>query len=213
MKKQVVGTMLVIGTAGAFGLAAAVAPHASAAPADKVFVCKYVGKPGVDERLQTGNNPISVSSNSIRNYRGVGSWFNDAQGRSYVLAVDTGQPKPPVSQCPRVTPPPPPTTTTTVTTKPVTTKPVTTKPVTTKPVTTKPTKHETEPTKHETKPTHRETKPATTKPAPTKTVTVSTVVARGVAAKTGDDGFDPSMAAFGLSAVVVAGFAAARRRR
>ena len=27
----------------------------------KVFVCKYVGKPGVDERLQTGDNPIDVS--------------------------------------------------------------------------------------------------------------------------------------------------------
>ncbi|MFY9227700.1 MAG: hypothetical protein WAO28_00005, partial [Candidatus Microsaccharimonas sp.] len=33
----------------------------------KVFVCKYVGTPGVDERLQTGNNPISVSVNAIQN--------------------------------------------------------------------------------------------------------------------------------------------------
>ena len=31
----------------------------------KVFVCKYVGKPGDDERLQTGQNPISVSVNAI----------------------------------------------------------------------------------------------------------------------------------------------------
>lgn len=71
-----------------------------AAPASKVWVCKYVGKPGVDERLQTGNNPISVSSNAIKDYKGVGSYFNDAHGRSYVLAVDNGQPEPDVSNCP-----------------------------------------------------------------------------------------------------------------
>ncbi len=83
-----------------------------AAPAPKVFVCKYVGTPGADERLQTGQNPISVSSNAIKDYEGVGSYFNDAQGRSYVLAEDTGQPEPNVSQCPAVTvtPPTPPVT-------------------------------------------------------------------------------------------------------
>jgi len=54
----------------------------------KVFVCKYVGTPGVDERLQTGQNPISVSVNSIKDFHGIGSFFNDAQGRSYVLAFD-----------------------------------------------------------------------------------------------------------------------------
>ncbi len=71
----------------------------------KVFVCKYVGTPNVDERLQTGNNPISVSVNAIPNYQGVGSYFADAQGRSYVLAVDTttggGQTgEPSVDDCP-----------------------------------------------------------------------------------------------------------------
>lgn len=80
---------------------------ALAAPAPKVFVCKYVGTPGTDERLQTGQNPINVSSNAIKDYKGVGSYFNDAQGRSYVLAEDNGQPEPNVSQCPiMVTPPP-----------------------------------------------------------------------------------------------------------
>lgn len=73
--------------------------------AKKVFVCKYVGKPGVDEVLQSGNNPISVSVNAIRDYNGVGSYFNDAQGRSYVLAEDTrtggGQEgEPSVDSCP-----------------------------------------------------------------------------------------------------------------
>jgi hypothetical protein len=66
------------------------------AQARKVFVCKYIGKPGVDERLKSGKNPISVSSNAT-----VGSYFNDAQGRSFVLAEDTGQPDPDASECPQ----------------------------------------------------------------------------------------------------------------
>lgn len=72
-----------------------------ATPAPKVFVCKYVGTPGTDERLQTGQNPISVSSNAIKNYQGVGSYFNDKHGRSYVLAEDNGQSEPDVSECPK----------------------------------------------------------------------------------------------------------------
>jgi sugar lactone lactonase YvrE len=72
----------------------------------KVFVCKYVGKPGVNERLQTGSNPIDVSVNSIKGYSGIGSLFADAQGNSYVLAADSGQPTPNVSQCPSRTTPP-----------------------------------------------------------------------------------------------------------
>jgi hypothetical protein len=75
----------------------------------KYFVCKYVGKPGVDEVLQTGQNPISVSANAIPGYPEtpvvVGSYFADAQGRSFVLAEDTGQDEPDASECP--TPPPP----------------------------------------------------------------------------------------------------------
>lgn len=85
--------------------------------AAKVFVCKYVGIPGVDEQLQTGNNPISVSVNAIPNYQGIGSYFADAHGRSFVLGVDTrtggGQEgEPSVDECPPpVTPTPPPTVT------------------------------------------------------------------------------------------------------
>ena len=79
--------------------------HASTTvkPPHKVFVCKYVGKPGVDERLQTGDNPISVDVDSLKNFTGIGSFFNDKQGRSVAIAFDTGQPEPSVSQCP--TPP------------------------------------------------------------------------------------------------------------
>jgi hypothetical protein len=93
----------------------------------KVFVCKYVGKPGVDERLQTGQNPISVSINAIPQHPvDIGSYFADAQGRSYVLAWDTGQPEPSASSCPGSPPPPPPpppssTTSTTTTSELVTT--------------------------------------------------------------------------------------------
>lgn len=75
----------------------------------KVYVCKYVGKPGVDERLQTGQNPIDVSVNAIpENPVTIGSYFADAQGRSFVLAFDTGQPAPNVNECPAPQGPPPP---------------------------------------------------------------------------------------------------------
>lgn len=67
--------------AAAFMLMASSQP--SWAGDNKVWVCKYVGTPGQDERLKAGKQPISVSSNAT-----VGSWFNDAQGRSYVLAID-----------------------------------------------------------------------------------------------------------------------------
>lgn len=92
-----------------------------AAPQGKVFVCKYVGTPGLDEVLQTGNNPISVSVNAIPIYDAedpdldtaedlVGESFADAQGRSFVLGVDyTPGPEgdPDVSYCPGYTPPTP----------------------------------------------------------------------------------------------------------
>jgi hypothetical protein len=73
--------------------------------AHKAFVCKYVGTPGVNERLQTGQNPIDVSLNAIgESPVVVGSYFNDGQGRSYVLALDNGQPDPSVASCPAPTP-------------------------------------------------------------------------------------------------------------
>jgi uncharacterized repeat protein (TIGR01451 family) len=82
-------------------------------PPPKVFVCKYVGKPGVDERLQTGDNPINPSASSIPGWDGenpgnlVGLEFADAQGRSVVIAIDVGQDEPDVSSCPPPTTPPP----------------------------------------------------------------------------------------------------------
>lgn len=49
-----------------------------------VFVCKYVGTPNINERLKEGKQPIRVKSSAT-----VGTWFNDAQGRSYVLDIST----------------------------------------------------------------------------------------------------------------------------
>ena len=60
----------------------------------KVFVCKYVGTPGVDEILQPSeNNPIEVDVHSIPGYNGqeaealIGLEFADQQGRSLVIEV------------------------------------------------------------------------------------------------------------------------------
>lgn len=100
-----------------FGLATSHTVSATTPP-DKVFVCKYVGTPGVDEQLQTGDNPISVSVSATGGAE-VGSFFADGQNRSFVLAVDDGQEEPPVREdCP---PPEGPTTTTTTTIAPTTT--------------------------------------------------------------------------------------------
>ena len=68
----------------------------------KDYVCKYVGKPGVDERLQTGNNPIWVDT--VATGRGWATdLFNDAQ-RSYVIVAETLKldPEPGIDQCPNV---------------------------------------------------------------------------------------------------------------
>lgn len=69
---------------------------------DKVWVdvCKYVGTPGDDERLKDGKNPIRVSYKAAEAPE-VGAWFNDAHGRSYVVAVvDKDAPDTDRSACP-----------------------------------------------------------------------------------------------------------------
>ena len=72
-------------------------------PGKKVYVCKYVGTPGVDERLQTGQNPIEVSVNAAE----LSSWdgqsfgvFVDAHDRSYVLGFVPMTPEPTAADCP-----------------------------------------------------------------------------------------------------------------
>jgi hypothetical protein len=87
--------------AGAIAVLAIIATASlSSAAAEKVWVCKYVGTPGVDERLKEGKNPIEVSVNAI----GVpnpqpGDLFVDAHGFSVV--VEEG------SDCSSTPPPPP----------------------------------------------------------------------------------------------------------
>lgn len=80
----------------------------TATPTDtprKVYVCKYVGTPGVDERLQTGQNPIETSINSIPGWPiSIGSYFADAHGRSYVLGFVPMVPEPTVLNCPAPAP-------------------------------------------------------------------------------------------------------------
>jgi len=101
-------TRLVAMGAVTIALALAFAAPAAATDNAKWFVCKYVGTPGVDETLQTGNNPISVSENAIPIDPVVaGEFFQDSQGRSYVLVEDTGQDEPDPSECPPVTAPDP----------------------------------------------------------------------------------------------------------
>jgi hypothetical protein len=129
--------LLGLGAFAALGLAAGFASSGLASEAGgadsephKVFVCKYVGQPDVDERLQTGNNPISVAASAIPAYlKGmdleglVGQYFADAQGRSFVLAVDRGQAEPDASACPGGEPPPTTTETTPTDTTPTDTTP------------------------------------------------------------------------------------------
>ena len=95
-----------VGGATAAGLAAAVlfAGPAGAAPADshKVWVCKYVDKPGVAEVLKGGKNPISVDYHSLgaaSAQAAVGSLFDDGQFLSYGIGVDDGGTPPTLADC------------------------------------------------------------------------------------------------------------------
>jgi hypothetical protein len=66
----------------------------------KVWVCKYVGTPGVNETLKPGNDGlVHVSANTLSDQTvAVGASFPDAQGRS--LVVQIGGSRPDASICP-----------------------------------------------------------------------------------------------------------------
>jgi hypothetical protein len=71
----------------------------------KSYVCKYVGTPGENERLQTGRNPIWVDNHALLGEHGetyVGQEFSDKHGRSIVIVANTPKldPEPSVDQCP-----------------------------------------------------------------------------------------------------------------
>src|SRR5215204_1120580 len=83
-------------TIAAVGLVALSVPAHAADADSKVWVCKYVGKPGEDEVLKEGKNPISVSGNSVDKDKDgqvfVGDQFADAQGRSVVVQIEGKDP-------------------------------------------------------------------------------------------------------------------------
>ena len=89
--------------AAAAGLALAgtvtLAAGSQSAPAQpgehKVWVCKYVDKPGVAERLKAGKQPIYVDWHSLTGKSGppkVGDTFSDAQVKSVVVQVGGSDP-------------------------------------------------------------------------------------------------------------------------
>jgi len=71
----------------ALGVFAAVALAGGPNDEHKVVVCKYVGTPGVDERLQTGGNPIVVDYHALgEGFTGSFNYaFADAQGNSMAV--------------------------------------------------------------------------------------------------------------------------------
>lgn len=77
----------------------------------KVYVCKYVGTPGVDERLQTGQNPIEVSVNALEGDGFAGEFpfeFSDAHGRSVAIGFSgNDHPVLTIEDCPAVDEPDP----------------------------------------------------------------------------------------------------------
>jgi hypothetical protein len=85
--------LVLVAVVAAFGLAATAASAGAQGPGPngehKVVVCKYVGTPGVDERLQTGNNPIVVDYHSLPGFdpasNGFPYAFADAQGQSIAV--------------------------------------------------------------------------------------------------------------------------------
>jgi hypothetical protein len=86
-----------------FVVVASAAIACQTVPDRKVAVCKYVGKPGVNEVLKSGENPIVVSINALVGPNGtmptLGQSFSDAQGRSVVVALP-GMALPEQGSCP-----------------------------------------------------------------------------------------------------------------
>ena len=95
--------LLAAGTFAATAACVIGAGTASATPGDphKVWVCKYIHKPGEDEVLKGGKNPIHVDEAALTNDRGVepqlGDAFSDGQFRSVVVGLET---EAPATECP-----------------------------------------------------------------------------------------------------------------
>ncbi len=163
----------------------------------KVWVCKFVQKPGEAEVLKGGKNPIFVDYNSTEFKRyAIGERFKDGQELSIVVGLEDADPEPTLEDCrDLITPQPTPT--------PTPTPSETPKPTPTPSETPKPT-----PTPSETpKPKASETP----KPKPTPNTP-----GRGVPAKTGAEGDVSSIGLVGLAgtvAIVTSGAALVASRR
>lgn len=75
----------------------------AAADQHQVVVCKYVGTPGVNETLQTGQNPIVVDSHSLEGKGFDGTFpfaFSDAQGQSIAIRWAANSHDGDISECP-----------------------------------------------------------------------------------------------------------------
>jgi hypothetical protein len=112
-RQRVISLALAGGFAVAGGLAFTAGP-AQATPGDphKVWVCKYVKKPGVAETLKSGKNPIFVDWASLSGKQSaphLGDWFSDAHFKSVVVQI--GGSNPGVGACKVSTPPTTPPTT------------------------------------------------------------------------------------------------------
>jgi hypothetical protein len=70
----------------------------------KVYVCKYVGTPGEDERLQEGGNPIEVDRHALEGDGFAGTFpfeFSDAHGKSVAIGWSgDGYPVLGIGNCP-----------------------------------------------------------------------------------------------------------------
>ncbi len=169
-------------------------PTASPTPVQyaKYYVCKYVGTPGVDERLKDGKQPIEVSRSAIKdNFANhvvlIGGTFSDAHGRSYVVGYVGQVPAPTAADClGYITPDPTPTAPEATPTTPEATP--------TAPEAT-PTAPEATPTAPEATPTAPEATPTAPEATPTQTATATETASEEVAGETAtasssDNGFD-----------------------
>ena len=108
MRRRTVALITAAAFAGSGALVLATGPAASATPGDphKVWVCKYVQKPGVNEVLKGGKNPIFVDYASLTSKKTepfVGEEFQDAHILSVVVQI--GGSNPGVEACKPKTPP------------------------------------------------------------------------------------------------------------
>lgn len=112
--RKTLGAAMAIAALVSFGLAGqAAATHT--AP-HQVLVCKYVGQPGTDERLQTGQNPIVVDEAALvgKGFLGIFPWeFQDKQGQSiavrYLASGEKAGDKFSLDECPVIESSPTPT--------------------------------------------------------------------------------------------------------